>query len=212
MPRMVLLLSTIVLSLLATTLAAAEPRVEQFSPQGAAKRVRQVTARFSDAMVPLGDPRAATDVFEVSCPEPGTARWADSHDWVYDFARDLPAGLQCTFRLRPEVRTLDGTPIGGRREFAFTTGGPSIKFSRPSAGSSWIDEEQAFVLALNAEASERSVLAHGSFAIEGVTERVGVRIVSDQQRQAILETMRPRPPDGPVIVVQARRRFPGQAK
>ena len=93
MPRLVLLFSTFALTLIAT-LAAAEPRVEHFSPQGAAKRVRQVTARFSDAMVPLGDPRAATDVFDVSCPEPGIARWADSRDWVYDFARDLTAGLR----------------------------------------------------------------------------------------------------------------------
>jgi hypothetical protein len=57
---------------------AGGPRVAAFSPQGTVKGVRQVTARFSEPMVPLGDPREARDPFEVSCPEPGTARWADS--------------------------------------------------------------------------------------------------------------------------------------
>jgi len=56
---------------------AGGPRVAAFSPQGTVKAVRQVTARFSEPMVPLGDPREARDPFEVSCPEPGTARaWA----------------------------------------------------------------------------------------------------------------------------------------
>src|SRR5712691_7049047 len=73
----------------------APPQVTRFSPQGVIKGVRQVTARFSSPMVPLGDPRPATEVFEVVCPEAGSARWIDSHEWAYDFARDLPAGVRC---------------------------------------------------------------------------------------------------------------------
>ena len=43
--------------------AAAEPRVVGFSPEGTVKEVRQVTARFSEPMVALGDPRSASDPF-----------------------------------------------------------------------------------------------------------------------------------------------------
>ena len=52
----------------------------QFTPQGTVKAVRQVSVRFSEAMVPLGDPRGVTDPFEIACPEQGTARWVDSRN------------------------------------------------------------------------------------------------------------------------------------
>src|SRR5438034_8532678 len=56
---------------------SAGPHVVHFSPDGTIKKIRQVTARFSEPMVPLGDPRPASDVFEIACPEAGTARWVD---------------------------------------------------------------------------------------------------------------------------------------
>src|SRR5262249_37274739 len=62
------------------------PHVTRFSPEGVVKAVRQVSVRFSAPMVPLGDPRPAADVFEVTCPETGTARWVDSREWAYDFS------------------------------------------------------------------------------------------------------------------------------
>jgi alpha-2-macroglobulin len=67
------------------------PQVEFFSPQGTVKGVRQVAARFSDPMVAFGDPRLP-EPFQIDCPESGKARWADVYNWIYDFARDLPAG------------------------------------------------------------------------------------------------------------------------
>src|SRR5438046_4085297 len=78
-----------------TAQESAGPHVVHFSPEGTIKKIRQVTARFSEPMVPLGDPRPASDVFEIACPEVGTARWVESRDWAYDFARDLPAGVRC---------------------------------------------------------------------------------------------------------------------
>src|SRR5512139_2426394 len=61
---------------------AVEPAVEFFSPQGEVKGVRQVTARFSEQMVPFGDPRLV-EPFEITCPEKGRARWADGKNWIY---------------------------------------------------------------------------------------------------------------------------------
>ena len=51
-------------------------KVEMFSPQGEVKGVRQVSARFSEAMVAFGDPRLV-EPFDIDCPEQGSARWAD---------------------------------------------------------------------------------------------------------------------------------------
>lgn len=50
----------------------------QFSPQGILKDVRQVTAQFSEPIVPLGDPRGGGEPFDLSCPEAGSAHWVDS--------------------------------------------------------------------------------------------------------------------------------------
>src|SRR5512134_2211499 len=84
--------------------------VDAFSPQGEVKGVRQVAVRFSEPMVAFGDPRLEVP-FDIDCPEPGTGRWADPKNWVYDFARDLPAGVRCSFALKQDLRTQAGNPL-----------------------------------------------------------------------------------------------------
>ena len=69
-----------------------QARVEMFSPQGTVQRVRQVQVRFSEAMVPFGDLREELP-FDIHCSEQGTARWADDRNWIFDFDRDLEAGV-----------------------------------------------------------------------------------------------------------------------
>jgi len=113
--------------------AAPAPRVELFSPRGEAKQVRHVTARFSAPIVALGDPRLE-DPFTISCAAPGKGRWVDTRNWAYDFESDLPAGLRCTFGLKPALKTLDGRAIAGTTTFTFNTGGPTIQSSYPQEG------------------------------------------------------------------------------
>lgn len=69
------------------------PQVEFFSPQGTVKGVRQVTARFSEQMVPFGDPRGVIEPFDIDCPEKGTSRWADGKNWVFDFEKTFLLGF-----------------------------------------------------------------------------------------------------------------------
>ena len=154
-------LSAAVLTLLLLPVAplfAADPQVERFTPTGSVKAVRQVTARFTAPMVPFGDPRLV-EPFEIDCPEKGTPRWADDRNWVFDFSRDLPGGVNCTFRLKGDVRTVAGERLAGTREFSFTTGGPAIRQAMPNEGSR-IDEEQVFILGLDAPAVPASILEH----------------------------------------------------
>ncbi len=80
--------------------AEEEPQVEFFSPQGTVKTVRQVSVRFSEQMVPFGDPRGLIEPFDIDCSEKGTSRWADGKNWVFDFEKDLPAGIRCEFKLK----------------------------------------------------------------------------------------------------------------
>ncbi|HSB80069.1 MAG TPA: MG2 domain-containing protein, partial [Candidatus Methylomirabilis sp.] len=192
---------------------SADPRVIQFTPQGTVKQVRQVSARFSEPMVPLGDPRGgASSPFEIACPEPGTGRWVDSRTWAYDFARDLPAGVRCTFRVAAGLASLTGKAVVGQQAFAFSTGGPAIRASTPREGNEAIEEDQAFLLVLDAEPTEASLLQNVSFSVEGIPERIGVKLITGKARQEIIQARYRDPIPEHILVLQARQRFPNGAK
>ncbi|MBI1179453.1 MAG: hypothetical protein GC201_02780 [Alphaproteobacteria bacterium] len=163
--------------------------VERFTPEGTVKDVRQVTVRFSAPMVALGDPRLA-DPVDVACSADGRGRWADSRNWVYDFAKDLPGGVTCTFTVKDGVKALDGSAVSGKRRFSFDTGGPAIRASLPRSGDEEIDENQAFVLALDAKVDPATVRQNAYCAVEGVGERVPVEVLDGKERQAVLQASR----------------------
>ena len=182
--------------------------VVRFSPQGTVKQVRQVTVRFSEPMVALGDPRDTLTPFEIDCSAHGAARWIDSRNWSFDFDNDLPAGLRCTFKMRAGLKTLAGKAFVDQPSFSFDTGGPSIIEQRPWPDSNDIDESQAFVLVLDTDADEASILEHAGFSVEGVTQRVGVTIVSGGNREILLKRFARITSKKPVVILQAKQRFP----
>ena len=159
--------------------------VDFFSPRGEVKGVRQVTARFAKPMVPFGDPREI-DPFTIDCAEKGTGRWADPRNWVYDFARDLPAGVRCAFTVKSGLTDVDGAAVAGGQRFEFSTGGPSILRSLPYEGAA-IDENQVFVLGLDAPAKPDTILAHARCVAAGVNEEIAVRLVTGEERKTILD-------------------------
>lgn len=165
--------------------AGASARVQFFAPEGTVKKARQVTARFDAAMVALGDARLA-DPFTIDCPAKGHGRWADGRNWVYDFDADLPAGVQCRFSLRVGLTALDGTAMAGRRSFSFDTGGPAIIASFPREGWQDADEDQVFLLKLDAPATVDSVHAHAFCVVDGVSEEIPVEVLTGSARMAVL--------------------------
>jgi uncharacterized protein YfaS (alpha-2-macroglobulin family) len=191
--------------------AGAAPSVVSFSPQGTVKQVRQVTARFSEPMVPLGDPRVNSKIFAVDCGARGKPRWIDSRTWSYDFDHDLPAGIRCTFSLAPGLKTLRGAAFSGRAQFSFDTGGPSILESRPWPDSNQIDEHQAFILVLDAPADPRSILAHAYFTVEGLTETVGANLMTGPGAGLLLKRFKNFINQRPAVILQARQSFPDNA-
>ena len=191
--------------------AASQPSVLQFTPNGTVKGVRQVTAQFSEPMVPLGRAFGGAMPFEIECPEKGSARWIDTTRWSYDFARDLPAGVRCTFRLRNDLRTLAGTPFASPPEFHFDTGGPTVLESMPWQGSEDIDEQQAFVLVLDAEPDVASVIADAAFSVAGMPERIGVKILTGADRESLLKHFKSFISNRPVLVLAAKQSFPNAA-
>ncbi|MEO7774108.1 MAG: MG2 domain-containing protein [Steroidobacteraceae bacterium] len=185
------LLRATVLLLLASWMipGAHAATVQSFLPRGTVKAVRQVTARFSAPMVAFGDSRLPA-AFDVECPAPGRARWADDRSWVYDFEADLPAGLSCVFRVRPELRALDGGAVTGTRAYRFDTGGPAIRSTYPQEGAEQIDADQAFILALDTAAQMQSITEHAACSVENIAERIPVHVITGGERDSILAQRR----------------------
>lgn len=196
------------------TAAADGPYVDVFSPQGTVKKVRQASVRFSGQMVAFGDPRLE-DPFTVDCTEKGAGRWADDRNWVYDFDRDLPAGVACKFTMRRGLRSLSGEAVTGQREFSFSTGGPAVIRSIPYEGSEHIDEEQVFILTLDCEPDEGSILSSAYFEVAGINERVGMRFIKGADREKLIKANPywwPPLEDKPTnVIIQARQTFPNGA-
>jgi hypothetical protein len=186
-------------------------QVQLFSPQGAAKEVRQVTVRFSEPMVPLGDPRLE-DPFSIQCPEKGRGRWVDGKNWVYDFEQDLPAGVSCEFQIKPDLKTLAGEAFGGQKRFSFNTGGPAVRASRPEKGSRLIDEGQVFIFSLDAEPEAASVLKQVYCSVEGVQERVGLRLIQGAEKEKLFQELKVKKDPTPTLVFQCRQTFPPESE
>ena len=165
------------------TLAA--PRVESFNPSGSVKDVRQVQVRFSEPMVAFGDPRVPAP-FDIDCPAAGTSHWIDTRNWALEFDADLPGGVRCRFTLKPGVQTVSGAALSGPWQFEFDTGGPAILVSEPGEGSQ-IDEEQVFLLGLDAPASRESIEAHAHCRVDGVNEAIGVEVLAGDGRSAAID-------------------------
>ena len=134
--------------------------IASVSPQGEVAQVRQVTVKFSEAVVPFGDLRLP-DPMTVSCEgaaPAGSGRWANDRVWLYDFRDALPPGTRCTLNARSDWKPIAGA-LTGTTEFAFNTGGPSVLSSQPYDGAT-IAEDQYFMLRLSGAAVESSVLAN----------------------------------------------------
>ena len=126
--------------------------VELFSPQGFNKDVRQVAVRFSEAMVALGDPDLA-EPFVVDCPVPGTGRWLDHRNWVYDFEYDVPGAVRCPVRVAPGRRGRFAAIAWSRRSTRSTPADRAFWTTDPRRGAeknpAVVDERQVFLLALD---------------------------------------------------------------
>ncbi len=182
--------------LLACALAAAAApalalRVTQLSPQGEVAQVRQIVMRFDEPVTRAGDATAPAP-FTLTCSNTaaaaGDGRWLNERQWNFQLHNDLPPGVSCALQARPGLASLTGQPLAGRAQFQFNTGGPFVRQIRPGT---WqrIEEDQHFVLELNGPATPASVQASVWCTVDGLGERVPVRLVSGADRATILASL-----------------------
>lgn len=192
--------------------------VEQFSPQGTVSNIRQVSARFSEQVVTFGDPRLV-EPFDINCPEKGSGHWVDGKNWTYDFEHNLPAGVKCVFSVKSDLNSLVGKGISGQRSFSFSTGGPAVleDYSREYGGAK-IHEDQVFALMLSAEPIAQSVTDNVYCSVEGIQERIGVKIINGTDRENLLRLIKANrqysmeSKDQYMIFVQCGRPLPNDTK
>ncbi len=140
----------------------------------------------------LRRPQSASP-YNITCTDAkagkGTPRWNNDKEWVYQFDNDLPPGVSCTLSPPRGFKSPKGPPLPAAHHYTFSTGGPFVQQVRPGT---WqrIDEEQAFILQLNGPASPASLQAGLWCAVEGLGERVPVRLLEGQDRAALLEAYR----------------------
>jgi len=207
------------LCLLPATLFAKAPTQISFSVTGTVKNVSQAVAKFSENMVPFGDPTVAAP-FTLSCsgiePKPkkaediGSSRWLGPKEWAYDFKKPLEAGVRCEFVLKGGVKNLDGEAVTAAGPFGFDTGGPAIKGTRPWEGGT-VDEDQYFTLELDSAVDKASVEKAAYFEIEGQGNRVGLRWITGKERKATLKSAYREDTDK-VLVIAADQKFPADTK
>ena len=195
-------------------------RIVSFTPQGDVSEVRQVVVQFSEAMIPFGSPHAQDAPFDIKCEAKGRARWADQKSWVFDFAKGLPAGLRCVFSLKEDTRTLINKPFTGKKNFEFSTGGPTIQMLSPYSSedqeevsdSYRIGEDQAFIVRANGDVSQETILKNVRILVEGIESPVSVRIVGDDERKAVLKSQNYEDGDSSIWILQPVQNFPADKK
>ncbi|MDB5964144.1 MAG: alpha-2-macroglobulin [Polaromonas sp.] len=180
---------TVAALLAATALHAHALQIISLSPQGEVARVRQVVAKFDDSAVNFGDPKAPAPL-SLSCSDAqatkGNGRWISDREWAFQFENDLPPGVSCALQVRSGMKSPSGALLAGATSYKFNSGGPFVVGMRPGSYER-IDEEQYFFMRLNGPATLESVQANVWCTVEGLGERVPVRLIAGAEREALLK-------------------------
>ncbi len=160
-------------------LTESQPQVILATPGGAGGNggvIDRFTMRFSEPMVPLGDPRA-TVPFTVKCPVTGTGRWVDPQTFVHEFASALPGGVTCDVTMRSNLASARGVKLTGPAVYKIDTGGPSARAVLPGSYDGDIEEGQVFIVAANVAPNRQSVAAQGYCAVDGIGEKIALDVL-----------------------------------
>jgi alpha-2-macroglobulin len=205
-----------VMSMAAFAPAAWAAKVSAVSPSGVAPEVRQISVRFSEAVVPLGDPRLPAP-FTLSCgasTPAGDARWLNAAQWVFDLREPLAAGSNCVLLPTPGWKPLVGTApaaLEGNTEFRFSTGAPTVVQVQPYSGSA-VEEDQHFLLRTNGAVDLASVQKNAWCEVEGLGDRIGLKLVQGAVREQLLKERRISANTERWLLVVCERPLPAEAR
>ncbi|GAB2490016.1 MG2 domain-containing protein [Comamonas humi] len=196
-------------------LQAQATSIARVTPQGEVAQVRQVVVRFDGDAVRFGDLSRPAPV-KVSCDDKAvmqhsTSRWTSSREWVFDFFQDLPPGVNCTVAKDAGFKDLAGQALQGAASYAFNTGGPFVASVRPGSYED-IDEDQFFGLRFNGAVVPASVEKNSWCVVDGVGERMPVRLLTEQERLSVFEKRELDAQPGRYVALTCSRPLPSGAR
>ncbi|TGK13359.1 peptidase inhibitor [Leptospira stimsonii] len=183
----------------------AQVRIE-FTPTGEVKKPSQIRARFSESMIPLGNPKFSLNPFEIRCPVKGSERWVDDKNWVLEFPSPLPGGVECVFETK-KIKSIAGNSPTEGEKFSFHTGGPEIDSSSPYEGGI-VDEDQIFILDLDSEVDLSSASDHLYFVTEGIRDKIGFSRITGSLEKELLKANYREGKEERTILIKADQKFP----
>ncbi|MDB5695733.1 MAG: alpha-2-macroglobulin [Sphingomonas bacterium] len=162
------------------------PRVAFAQPRIGNGAIERFTVRFSQAMVPLGDPRARAPL-STGCA--GLGRWVDQQTWVFEFAAPLAGGAQCKFDAAAGTRSVAGYDLAGQTSFTVDAGGPVARAVLPGGDGESVEEDQTFLVAANMAPTRATVAAHAYCAVDGIGEKIPVELLAPDLPRTLIGAM-----------------------
>nr|WP_170845049.1 Ig-like domain-containing alpha-2-macroglobulin family protein [Chitinasiproducens palmae] len=211
LPRLLVAAGCLTSLLFATSAHAA--RIVRVTPEGEVGPVTQVTAVFDEAMVAFGSGDGAAPL-TLSCSGAptsatrGSGRWIDAKTWSFRFDQTLGPGARCELRPSAGLKSAAGQAVTGNTRYAFATGGPRVLALRPGGN---VDEDQIFAARMNVPVTERSVQDNVFCEVDGIGERLPVKLVKGADRDAILRHLDVSGAGPDWITFSCQRRLPSGA-
>ncbi len=171
-------------------------QITSFSPQGEVAQIRQIVVKFDEPAVKFGDPSATTVPIKVDCSpsagvEGSSFRWVSDKVLTLEFANDLPPNVSCTAQAVSGFKSVKGAELTGTRSYKFNSGDPLVVDVTPYAyRADKIAEDQFFSLRFNGTVDAAKVQANVWCALEGVGEKVAVRLIEGKERAAWMKAQR----------------------
>ncbi|QAY75304.1 alpha-2-macroglobulin [Sphingosinicella sp. BN140058] len=179
-----------VLALVPIVASADTPPSVVFAEPGTnGSAITRFTMRFSEAMVPLGQGLSGRPPIRMACKVDGKGRWVDPTTYVWDFDTALPGDTICTAELRDGLTTLDGSVVGGTQRFEIDSGGPTPKAVLTGSSGDGIEEDQAFIVAVNGPVDRTSIAPNVYCTVDGIGERIPVDLLPSDTPGRLLSEM-----------------------
>lgn len=191
--------------------ANAQVSVVTVVPTDTVTRADFVRIGFGQEVMQLGSDVA--DPFIVECEGDrvdGAGKWPDNRTWQYDFASAISVPHRCLIRSNPDFRDLNGESIE-ESQYTFTTGNLNVR-ARPWSSSRHISEDQRFILTFNGTVPDAQLAQHGYCAVEGIGERLPLKVLAASEAEPYLEMVWSRDNPEWTKVVHCGRRLPTGAK
>lgn len=120
-----------------------------------------IVASFNRPVVPLGaDPASLSPAFSIEPAAEGHGEWLNTSTYIFYPESALAGGVEYTVHIEDNLVSLDGSALGGKASWSFTTELPRLLTIEPEDGALDLDLDTDLLLTFNQPMDARSVAAN----------------------------------------------------